>query len=305
MSEKPHGLPKAKIEKSYLTWLLWLTPILAAALCIYFLLQDYVFSGPRLTIYFADADGLQAKNSMVKYLGIKVGEVEGLRVAKDHKRVKVDVMLDRSAASLARQGSQFWIVRPELKLGAVSGLGTIISGNYVAVQPGNGPATNTFTGLEQEPVVPIPALHITLLTHDLDALQQQSQIFYHGVQVGEVVNFRFNQDASWIEIQARIRQEYAPLVRMNSKFWNAGGINIHAGLIKGLQISAESAETVVAGGIAFVTPPDYGSQATNGSVFELADNEESRWKDWNPSISLPPVPNAAVENSRLPEIHSK
>src|SRR5215467_8165420 len=113
MSEKPHGLPTAKVEKSYLTWVLWLAPLAAAALCIFFLLQDFVFSGPRLTIYFANADGLQTKNTMIKYLGIKVGRVESLRVTKDRQRVRVNVKLERSAASLARQGSQFWIVRPE------------------------------------------------------------------------------------------------------------------------------------------------------------------------------------------------
>ncbi|HUC84857.1 MAG TPA: MlaD family protein [Candidatus Acidoferrales bacterium] len=305
MNEKSHRLPRAKVEKSYLTWSLWLIPIGAAGLCGFFLLQDYVFGGPRLTIYFENADGLQEKNSMVKYLGIKVGEVESLTMDRDRARVKVAVELEPSAAGLARQGSKFWIVRPELKLGAVSGLGTIISGNYVTVAPGDGPATNTFTGFEQEPVVPIQSLKITLLTHDLDSLQQQSQIFYHGIQVGEVINFRFNPDASWIEVHARIRQEYAPLVRLNSRFWNAGGINVRVGLLRGLQVSAESAETIVAGGIAFVTPPDYGAPATNGTVFELSDNEDRSWKDWNPSIPLPSTPDAPTENSKLTELLSK
>jgi hypothetical protein len=81
-------------------------------------------------------------------------------------------------------------------------------------------------------------------------------------------------------------------VRADSKFWNAGGINVHAGLFSGLQVSAKSAETVVAGGIAFVTPPDYGPPATNGEVFVLAANEDKSWKDWNPGIPLPAVPNA-------------
>lgn len=305
MTERLHGLPKAKVEKSYLNWSLWLLPIAAAGLCGFFLLQDYVLSGPRLVIYFENADGLQEKNTMVKYLGVQVGEVESLTVAKDRHSVKVTVALNPSAASLARQGSKFWIVRPELKLGTVSGLGTIISGDYVTVDPGDGPPTNTFIGYEEEPVEPIPALHITLLTHDLDSLQEQSQIFYHGIQVGEVVSFRFNDDASWIEVHARIRQEYAPLVRADSRFWNAGGINVKVGLLKGLQVSAESAQTIIAGGIAFSTPPNYGPPATNGATFELAENEDSSWKDWHPSISLSSIPDADVQNSRLVELHSK
>ena len=304
MNEKLHRLPKAKVEKSYLTRLIWLVPIAAGCVCAYFLLHDYVFSGPTITVYFTSADGLQEKNTMLKYLGIKVGEVGALSVAKDGHHVKVEVALDASARSLARQGSKFWIVRPELKLGSISGLGTIISGDYMTVAPGDGPPTNVFLGLEQAPIEPIPSMDIVLLTHDLDSLQEQSQIFYHGVQVGEVTGYRFDNDASWIEVHARIRQDYAPLVRVDSKFWNAGGINVHAGLFSGLQVSAQSAQTVVAGGIAFATPPVYGPPATNGQVFLLAPNEDNDWKDWNPGIPLGSIPNAKIKKSSLPELHS-
>lgn len=307
MNEKthPHGLPKAIVEKSYLTWSLWLIPIAAACICGYFVLHDVVFSGPTVTIYFQNADGLQEKNSMVKYRGIKIGEVQSVKLMEKGARVAVTAKLDRSAGNLARQGSVFWIVRPELKVGSISGLRTIVSGNYVTVQPGSGARTNVFTGAEEAPIAPATAMNIVLLADDLDSLEKQSQIFYHGVQVGEVMDFRLSENARHVIVDARILQNYAALVRVNSKFWNAGGISVHAGLFSGIDISAQSAQTVVSGGIAFATPPDYGPAATNGTVFALNEKEDDAWKNWNPEISLQSTPQAQKEKNSLPEINPK
>jgi paraquat-inducible protein B len=290
MSEKTKTLPKAKIEKDFMTWFIWLLPVAAAGLCGWFLLHDFVFSGPTVTIYFQDADGLQEQNSMVKYRGIKIGQIDSLKLADKTGRVEVRTKLDRSAADVARQGSVFWIVRPQVKLGAISGLQTIVSGNYIDVQPGTGERTNTFVGAEEAPIQPAPGIIITLLADDLGAIESQSQIFYRGIQVGEVLDYRLSDNSRYILVHARIHKDYVPLVRVDSKFWNAGGINAHLGLFSGLEISAESASTLLSGGIAFATPTQYGVPATNGSVFYLNDKEDETWEGWNPVIMLKSLP---------------
>jgi paraquat-inducible protein B len=301
MSEKIHGLPKARVEKNYLTWSLWLIPLAALAVCAYFVLHDFVFAGPTITINFQNADGLQAQNSRVMFRGIRIGDIESLKLTKDQQGVAVRAKLDYSARNVARQGSVFWIVRPELKLGSVSGLRTIVSGDYVTVQPGAGPRTNTFVGAEQAPLPYIPSIYLTLLADSLGSLELQSPIFYRGIQVGEVAGFRLADNAQNVVVTARIREDYAPLVRMDSEFWNAGGIHIHAGLFSGIEISAESAETVVSGGIAFATPPNYGPAATNGAVFPLNNEEQSVWKSWNPAIRLQNVPPGKASKNTLPQ----
>ena len=274
-------------------------------MCGWFLLHDFVFAGPTITIYFQDASGLQEKNTMVKYRGIRIGDVESLRLDAKAGRVVVQAKLDRSAADVARQGSVFWIVQPELKLGAVSGLQTIVSGNYVTVQPGNGERTNVFFGEAEAPVQPEPGIVITLLADDLGALENQSEISYRGIQVGEVIDFRLGDDARHIIVHARILQNYAPLIRTNTKFWNAGGINAHLGLFSGLNITAESAQTLIAGGIAFATPEDYGPPVTNGTVFVLNDKEDPSWQGWNPIIPLQSMPAAEGQKNPLPAINPK
>lgn len=292
-----NGLPKAKIEKGRLTWLLWLIPLGALCLCGWFIYRDYVAMGPEITIHFQSADGLEANNTELQYRGAVMGQLKDITLAKDKNSVVVKAQLVGSARSLARTGSLFWIVRPEVKVGSISGLRTIISGDYIAIQPGDGPPTNAFVGVEQEPIPDSPgALQITLMSPQLDSVEKESPVFYRGIQVGEVLNYQLATNAQQIVIHARIWKEYAPLVRGESKFWNAGGLNIHAGLFKGIQIQAESPATILSGGIAFATPPDYRTSVTNGATFVLNEKEQDEWKKWSPNIGLQLVGDAVGTN---------
>jgi len=302
MNEETHTLPKAKMGKSRFNWFLWFIPMAAALLCAWYVCQDIIFVGPTITIYFQNAEGLQEQNSLVQYRGVKIGEIETLKLTQDRQQVGVKVQLDTSAASIAQKGSVFWIVRPELKLGAVSGLRTIVLGNYIAVQPGHGARTNIFIGVENEPIEPIQALDILLLAAKLDSLQPQSPVFYRGVKVGEVLDCRLSDDARKVLVQARIDQNYAPLVRMNSKFWNAGGIDFHLGLFSGAKLTAESAQTLISGGIAFATPPDFKEVATNGTVFSLNEKSDAEWEKWSPAIPLHSVPKVMPNKPSLPNL---
>ena len=305
MNETRPAPPRARIEKSRTSRFLWLIPLGAALVCAWYVSRDFLLAGPTITIYFQNVDGLQEKNSLVQYRGKQIGEVETVRLTRDLQRVAVRAKLDSAAADIAREGSVFWIVRPELKPGSVSGLGTLVSGNYINVEPGTGARTNQFTGAEKEPIEPIPALEIVVLVPKLGSLQPRSPVFYRDVQVGEVVACRLSDDAREVIIHVRIDEEYAPLVRMNSKFWNAGGIHIHLGLFSGASISAESAQTLISGGIAFATPPDYQAAATNGTEFILNDKSEEDWEKWSPAIPLHFVPEAAINKTPVPNLTPK
>lgn len=286
-SAPPSDLPKAKIRKGRPAWLLWLIPLGAVALCLWFLYRDFIATGPKITIYFQNAEGLDPGNTSIKYRGAEVGIVKSLELTPDHQRVKVTARLISSAKDLAKAGTLYWIVRPELKVGAISGLRTIISGEYVAVQPGNGPGTNVFAGVESEPTPDEPkAINITLLAPSLSSIQVKSPIFYRGIQVGEVLQYQLGLDAQEAVIRARIHANYAPLIRMNTKFWNAGGINVRLSLFHGAEIAAESPQTLVTGGIEFATPPELEAAATNGIVFRLYEKPEDIWKTWTPAIKL-------------------
>jgi paraquat-inducible protein B len=266
---------------------LWLIPLSAAALCVWFICRDYVAAGPLLTIYFQNAEGLQEGNTAVQYRGAQVGQVKSIALADHSQKVKVTARLSASAKDLARTGSLFWIVRPEVKVGAISGLNTIVSGEYITVQPGQGAPTNVFVAAEQAPPTDEPgALLIAIHASNLESLQDRSPVFYRGIQVGDVLSYQLADNSQGVIVQARIRKEFAPLVRVNSKFWNAGGIDFHLGLFKGAELSALSPQTLFSGGIEFATPTEAGPPAQNGEVFELNDKPKDAWKDWTPSIAL-------------------
>jgi paraquat-inducible protein B len=285
LAEKP--APKATIKKARSAWLLWLIPLGAAVLCVWFIYRDFVATGPLITIFFNNTEGLEEGNTQVQYRGAQVGEVKSISLADDAQRVKVTARLTGSAKGLAKAGSIFWIVRPEVKVGAISGLRTIVSGEYVTVQPGHGAPTNTFIAAEEAPPEEQPgALLISIRSPALDSLQEHSPIFYRGIQVGEVLGYQLEENARDVMVRARVRAEYAPLVRLNSKFWNAGGIDVRIGLFKGAEISAQSAQTLLSGGIEFATPPASGEAAANGAIFELIEKPKEEWKNWAPSISL-------------------
>lgn len=285
LAEKP--LPKAIIKRAKPAWLLWLIPLAAAALCVWFIYRDYVASGPLITIYFQDTEGLQEGNTAVQYRGAQIGQVKTITLADHGNRVKVTARLAGSAKELARVGTLFWIVHPEVRVGAISGLRTIVTGEYITLQPGHGAFTNEFVAVGQAPPTEEPgALLLTIHAPTLESLQDRSPVFYRGIQVGEVLAYQLAENAQGVMIQARIRQEYAPLVRLNSKFWNVGGIDFHLGLFKGAELSALSPQTLFSGGIEFATPNEPGLPAENGALFDLNEKPKDAWKDWLPAIPL-------------------
>jgi len=292
-------LPQARVEHSRKSWFFWLVPIAAAVLAGWFIYSDMFRGGPTLHLSFENAAGLQAGKSQLKYRGAEVGEVRDVKLAKDHQRVEITAVLKKSAESLAREGSRFWIVRAEVGAEAIRGLRTIVSGDYIAVAPGGGKRETKFTGLEEEPILePGGVLKVVLLTERSGSLRKRSPIFYRGVQVGEVFDTRLGPESQTIHIDVHIKRHFAPLVRTNSKFWNAGGINFNISL-SGADITAQSAETLISGGVDFATPDTTQPEAPEGTAFRLYDKPADQWLSWAPAIRLEPEKHPPEQASNL------
>jgi paraquat-inducible protein B len=279
-------LPKAKIERNWKTYFIWVVPVIAAALAGWFIYSNLLQSGPTLHIYFDDAAGLQRGKSQVKYRGAEIGEVKNVRLTKDHRRVDITVSLDAGAESIAHEGSRFWIVKPEVSVEQIRGLRTIVAGDYITVEPGDGPPKTEFDGLPEAPVIePQGVLRIVLLAERLGSVNKRAPVFYRGVQVGEVFDTDLGHASQTIRITVDIKSRYAELVRLNSKFWNAGGI--HANLsLSGINIAAQSAEALLSGGIDFATPDTAEKEAPAGTEFRFYDKPEDAWLGWAPAIEL-------------------
>jgi len=281
-------LPASKRRRRR-SWLapIWFVPLLAAAGVGYLLQHEFSKEGPTIEIVFRQAEGLEAGKTDLRFRGVKMGEVSRLRLTQDMAHVVAEVKLEESAAALARAGSQFWIVRPQVSAAGIKGLGTIVSGPYIGALPGKGADQNRFEALEQPP--PMEAgrrgLEIFVVAPE-GVFQAGAPVLYHSIKVGAVADSGLSDDARAVRTRIVIERPYDELVRVNSRFWNAGGVQAHMGLFSGLEISAQSFTTLVEGGIEFATPDKPGAKATADQAFPLAEKADDSWKKWRPAIPL-------------------
>ncbi len=172
---------------------------------------------------------------------MKSGAVHSVELSEDRQRVKLEARLDHSAANLAREGSQFWIVRPQVSAAGLTGLQTIVSGPYIQVEPGNGTRTNNFVGIDKAPLAENlrNGLELLLTAPHISTLNAGAPVYTRGLEVGSVESVGFNNDATAVNIRIRIQDKYSSLVRQNTVFWNAGGLDVRLKLLSAL-ISARN-----------------------------------------------------------------
>jgi paraquat-inducible protein B len=286
-------LPKAKIRRQSRFSFVWFVPLIAAIVAGWLVFMQVRQAGPVISIQFDDGNEIIANQTILRYRGVRVGTVRSVELTRDAQHVEVQARLDRSAESLAREGSFFWIVHPEVGAGGLHGLETIVSGPYIQVQPGSGAKQTKFIGAEEPPILNTPGsgLEIVLTTPHLGELSVGSPVYYRGIEVGSVQYFVLGSDSTAVNVHILIEKNFVPLVRTDSQFWNAGGINVDLKLF-GINVSAESFKSLVIGGIAFATPSPPGVLATNDAIFPLNEKVDKQWLDWSPVIA---ITNASVK----------
>jgi paraquat-inducible protein B len=281
MSETPAppepGLPPV-VRRRRRPSLVWLVPAVAALVGLSMLVHAWLSAGPELTIAFQTAAGLEAGKTPVKYKDVTVGTVTAITLSDDGSHVLATVSLDKSAESLARADTRFWVVRPRIGLGGVSGVDTLLSGAYIGADKGRSPQpAQHFTGLETPPTVinGMPGKSFVLHADDLGSLDIGSPIYYRRIQVGRVASYRMDEDGRGVSLQAFVDAPYDRFVTTGTRFWNASGVDVSLGA-DGLKLNTQSLATVIAGGIAFATPPG-GAQASASAQasFALAKDRQA------------------------------
>jgi paraquat-inducible protein B len=285
-------LPKARVYiKRWNFPVIWIVPVIAAivaGILIYDRLREY---GPTITIKFRDGSGVEPDRTQIRYRGVPIGEVTAVELSEDQEYVVVTGRLRQSAAPLARGGSVFWIVRPELGLATVSGLSTIISGPYIQVLPGTGKPKLEFIGLDSPPpALERIGLNVIVAAPQLGSVRPGSPVYYRGIEVGSVTKTELSRDATLVHIHLFIQQRYARLVRAGSRFWRVSGVDVNVSLLRGVEINIESLRSLITGGIVFATPDDPNSPpAKDGTIFLLHEKPREEWLEWAPRIPIPPA----------------
>jgi paraquat-inducible protein B len=277
-------VPEARVRRHrWFAWV-WIVPITAAGIVIWLAVRTLAVRGPEIQIVFHSVEGLQARQSTIQHRGVPVGTVEQLELAPDMSQVVVHARITRAAASWLNENTQFYIVSPRVSVEGISGLSTLVSGSYIEMSPVPGKTSRrNFVGLDEAPGVDptTPGRSFTMTTSDLGSLTRGSPISYHGVSVGEVQDYAIAPDGQHINVTAFIRAPYSGLVHPETRFWNAGGVDVALGA-QGLRIRANSWQQLLSGGIAFETPASAlkgSAPSTAGAVFALYDNRRAAFRD--------------------------
>src|SRR6058998_4315579 len=169
--------------------LVWLIPIVAALVGGWLAVKAVLEQGPTITITFKTAEGLEAGKTKIKYKNVDVGEVKQIALSRDASEVVVTAEVVKGATPYLVEDTRFWVVRPRIGAGGVSGLGTLFSGAYIGADIGkSSQARRKFTGLEVPPVFTTdqPGRQFVLRGHDLGSVGIGDKIFFRRVQVGQV-----------------------------------------------------------------------------------------------------------------------
>ncbi len=281
--------------------LIWLVPLIALLAAAWMLFAEYREHGPEIVVDFADGSGIEPRKTSVDFKGVSVGVVRAVSLKPDLSGVSVHVRLTRGAASLAAEGAQFWVVQPEISFGAVRGLDTILRGSRINVLPGRGEPADRFVGLDRAPP---PrgregGRSFVLDGERLGSINAGSPVFYRDVKVGVVEGTRLAPDSASVRMRVRIEAPYVDLVRTNTRFWNAGGLDFKLSLFGGGHLRNTSLESLINGGVAFATPDTspLAPPASEGSEFQLTSEADKAWLTWRPQISIQPADAPVNESS--------
>ncbi len=283
--------PEALIKKPRGISIVWVIPIVAAVIAAFLAYRAYTSEGPTVTISFETAEGLEAGKTKLRFLNVEVGTVETVIIAEDHRHIEVTARMVPSAATFLREKTTFWIVKPRIGVGGVSGLGTLLSGAYIGLAPGDGEDTREFVGLEDPPPISanVPGREYTLTAATLGSVGPGAPIYYRGIDIGQVLSYELTPDARALDIKIFVKEPFHQLVRTTSRFWNASGISIATGA-SGIDVNVASVQSLLSGGIEFDTPlgTTTGAMAEAGTRFPLFPTQnavgDARYTDKIPFV---------------------
>jgi len=276
------GAARAVVTPKKSVSIVWIVPLVALLIGAWLAYRAITEKGPTITITFQSAEGLEVGKTKIKFKDVEVGQVEEIHLSPDLSQVVVTAQLTKDAKDYLSENTRFWVVRARVVGSGVSGLGTLFSGAYIAMDPGKpGKTAYSFKGLETPPIVTtdLPGRHFMLKAERLGSLDIGKPVYFRQIQVGQVVAYELEKDGQSVDIKIFIHAPHHERVCKKTRFWNAGGLDVSmdAG---GIRVNTESFVTLMIGGIAFENPKDSepGPAAREGEIFRLYDRREDIYK---------------------------
>ncbi len=236
--------------------LVWLIPLIAALIGGWLAIKSVLDRGPVITISFKTAEGLEAGKTKLKFKDVDIGLVSKVELSPDLSHVIATAELVKGAAGYVVEDTQFWVVRPRISGGSVSGISTLLSGSYIGIGVGKSKkARREFTGLEEPPVFSTdsPGREFVLHSPDLGSLDIGSPVFFRRLQVGQVAGYDLDKDGKGVTLKIFIAAPNDQYVSANTRFWHASGVDVSLDS-NGIKVDTQSVLSILVGGLAFQTP---------------------------------------------------
>jgi paraquat-inducible protein B len=279
------GIPEAVAEPKprWRVQIVWLIPLVALLIGGWLAVRAVMQHGATITVIFKTAEGLEPGKTRFKYKDVDIGLVKAITVSRDLEHVIVTAELVRETKPHLVEDTRFWVVRPRIAGGSVSGLGTLLAGSYIAVDRGtSNQPRHEFVGLDEPPVLQRgrPGHEYVLHSGNAGSLGVGSPVLYRQLRVGEVTGTRLSEDGRAIMTSIFIDEPYTKYVNANSRFWNASGVDVKLDA-SGINIDTQSLASILIGGIAFDTPGEALSRTppTADTNFILFANRDAAMKN--------------------------
>jgi paraquat-inducible protein B len=263
---------------------IWLVPIVAVMIGLWMVYAQWASQGPIIEIGFNSGEDIEAGKTKVKRKNVDIGEVLEMNLTEDAERVVLSVRIQKQNVDLLREDTRFWVVRPRVGPGGISGLGTLLSGAYIEMSPGTSDeSAREFEGLEAPPVTPVgtPGLHVTLDSDGDRALDEGDPILFHGMQAGTIEYVHFNTQERRTYYNAFIAAPYDRLITTNTQFWFSSGLSTELSP-DGIRVDVANLSTFIAGGVSFDVPAGQppGKPITERAFFTIHPRESAIYEKY-------------------------
>ena len=284
--EQHYETLKSELRKNRRISPFWLLPFIALCIGALLFFQIVQERGETITITFNDGAGLVADKTEVRYQGLQIGLVKKVNFTDNLQKVEVTANIFPEAANVLRKNTKFWLVQPNVSLAGISGLDSLVSGNYITLQPGDGDRENQFIAEDQGPIAQVRPgdLLIHLVADDLGYISAGASVYFKKMPVGTIYDYRINKENK-VDIDVVIDKKYAQFVKKDSHFWNISGINANIGA-NGLNVAMDSLNSVIQGAVAFDSPED-SPIAGADTVYPLYANLQAAKRGFEIAVNIP------------------
>lgn len=268
----PTGRSATVRKTAPLSSVVWLIPLLALITGAWLLFQNLRNTGPEITLYVPNAEGIEVNNTVIKVLNVTVGRVTSIKLREDEQGVELKAQMSADVRDLLRQDAQFWIVKPRIDQSGITGLNTLVSGSYIAFTPGHAPdKADTFDVADIPPATAIGqnGLRLKLSGKNSRLLGAGSPVLYGDIDVGQVESAHFNPKDGSVHYQIYINSPNEALIGRNVQFWLQTGLKIEAAA-GGIKIDSAPIPALISGAIVFAAPSSgKGDAVQNNAEFTL------------------------------------